>query len=92
MVLMPTRFSGERIAQWLGEDLSPLVVLVCAGALYFSDRAFMTTNGAFFPGAPLDETAHFLTALLLLQGVPPRLRRKIAVPALILATAGNSRR
>ncbi len=43
----------------------------------------MKTNGAFFPGAPLDETAHFLTALLLLQAVPTRLRRKIIVPALI---------
>jgi len=38
-------------------------------------------------GGLLDEVAHFLTALLLLQALPPELRAKIAVPALIGSVA-----
>ncbi len=52
-----------------------------------ADWAFQQSGGSFFPGGPLDETAHLLTALLLLQALPPRWRAKIMVPALIGSVA-----
>ena len=69
------------------EILTPLQVLGCAAILYSADWGFQQSGGSFFPGGPLDETAHLLTALLLLQALPPRWRAKIAVPALIGSVA-----
>jgi inner membrane protein len=80
---MRARFSAGRLA----ENLTPLQVLACAAILYLADWAFQQSGGSFFPGGPLDETAHLLTALLLLQAIPPRLRAKIMIPALIGSVA-----
>jgi inner membrane protein len=84
---MRARLSGGRLAQWLADDLSPLAVLACAALLYFADWAFLKAGSGYFPGGPLDETAHFLTALLLLQGIPSKYRAKIIVAALIASVA-----
>jgi inner membrane protein len=62
-------------------------VLACAGVLLLADWAYQRTGDAFFPGAPLDETAHFLTALLLIQALPAAQRARVAVPALIASVA-----
>ena len=64
---MRARLSPTRLAQRLATPLSPLQVLACAVVLLLADWADQRTSAGFFPGAPLDETAHFLTALLLLQ-------------------------
>jgi inner membrane protein len=84
---MPARSSASSLAQRLAENLTPLQVLGCAALLYFADWAFQKSGGSVFPGGPLDETAHLLTALLLLQAVPPRHRAKIIIPALIGSVA-----
>lgn len=62
-------------------------MLACAAILFAADWAYQRAGDSFFPGAPLDETAHFLTALLLLQALPAKRRRRIAVPALIASVA-----
>ena len=62
-------------------------MLACAALLFLADWARQRTGDAFFPGAPLDETAHFLTALLPLQAVPAAPRARIAVPALVATVA-----
>jgi hypothetical protein len=87
VVAVRARLSPERWAQALRADLSPLEVLVCGAVLFAVDWTYQRTGDAFFPGAPLDETAHFLTALLLLLAVPTGARARIAVPALIGSVA-----
>ena len=57
-----------------GADLSPIQVAVCAAILVAADWAYRQAGDSFFPGGPLDETAHLITALLLLQIVPQRWR------------------
>lgn len=84
---MPTRLSAQRLAQRLGENLSPLQVLACATLLFLADWTFQHSGDSFVPGGPLDETAHFLTVLLLLQTIPAKQRAKIVVPALIASVA-----
>jgi inner membrane protein len=75
------------LAQVLRRDLTPLGLLGCAAVLLAADLAYQHAGDSFFPGAPLDETAHFLTALLLLQMLPTRLRERIAIPALVASVA-----
>ena len=84
---MRARLSESRLAERLGADLTPLQVLTCAALLYLADWAFQRSGSSFFPGGPLDETAHFLTALLLIQAIPAKHRLKIVVPALIASVA-----
>lgn len=84
---MSARLSARRTAERLGDDLSGRSVLICAVVLYFADWAFLRSGRGYFPGGLFDETAHLMTALLLLQGIPPRQREKIAVPALIASVA-----
>jgi inner membrane protein len=65
-----------------------LQVLACAAVLLLADWAYRhVDSSSFFPGAPLDETAHFLTALLLLQLLPAAQRARIAAPALFASVA-----
>jgi LexA-binding, inner membrane-associated putative hydrolase len=84
---MRARLSPGRLAERLGDDLSPLQVLACAAILYFADWAFLHSGGSYFPGGLFDEAAHFVTALLLLQGLPSKYRAKIILPALIASVA-----
>jgi inner membrane protein len=84
---MRAGFSARRLAQVLRRDLTPLGLLGCAAVLLAADLAYQHAGDSFFPGAPLDETAHFLTALLLLQLLPARQRERIAVPALVASVA-----
>ena len=84
---MSARLSVKRLTRRLGEDLSPPLVLACAAVMFLADWAYQGAGDAFFPGAPLDEIAHFMTALLLLQALPARQRAKVAVPALIASVA-----
>lgn len=62
-------------------------MLVCAAIFVVADWADQQAGGSFFPGGLLDEPAHFLTALLLLQALPAGRRRTLAVPALIASVA-----
>lgn len=72
----------------LDRALSPPRVLLCLTILLASDWAYLHTGGnSFFPDGPLDEIAHFLTALLLLQLLPARPRARFAGPALFASVA-----
>ena len=71
----------------LRDPLSPLQLLICAVVLVLSDWASRHAGDSFFPGAPLDETAHFLTALLLLQVASATQRERFARPALLASVA-----
>jgi len=84
---MQVRLSAERLRARLGEDLSPPTVLACAALLFLADWAYQRSGDSVFPSGPLDETAHFLTALLMLQWIPAQHRVKIIVPALIASVA-----
>lgn len=64
-----------------------MALLACAAVFLAADWADQRAGGSFFPGGVLDEPAHFLTALLLLQALPARRRRPLAVPALIASVA-----
>ena len=84
---MRSWLSPKRLAHELRRDLTPLALLGCAVVLLAADTAYQHAGDSFFPGGPLDETAHFLTALLMLQLVPTRWRAGIAVPALFASVA-----
>ncbi len=71
----------------LGAGLTPLQVLACAAVLFLTDWAVQRVGASFLPRGPLDETAHLLTALLLLQGLPTGWRSRFIVPALIGSVA-----
>lgn len=62
-------------------------MLACAAIFVLADWANQHSGSGLFPGDLLDEPAHFLTALLLLQALPARSRRRIAIPALIASVA-----
>jgi membrane-bound metal-dependent hydrolase YbcI (DUF457 family) len=71
----------------LGARLSPPTVAVCALLLLAADWASGRADTSFLPGGPLDALAHLLTALLLLQALPPRYRARLAPPALFASVA-----
>jgi inner membrane protein len=75
------------LARRLRQELTPLQLLGCAAVLLLADAAYQRAGDSFFPGGPLDETAHFLTALLLLQLLPTAWRAAIAIPALVGSVA-----
>jgi inner membrane protein len=81
------RPSLKRLGRALGQDLAPLAIVGCAALLFLADWAYQRAGDSFFPGGPLDEAAHLLTALLLLQALPGGPRARIAVPALIGSVA-----
>ena len=65
-----------------------MAVLACAAILYVADWAFLASGASYFPGGgAFDEAAHFVTALLLLHGLPSKLRAKVILPALIASVA-----
>lgn len=80
---MLSTIQARRLRDRLREDLSPAWVVVCAAVLFAADFGSQRAGGSFLPGGPLDELAHFTTALLLLQAVPQKHRAGLAVPALI---------
>jgi inner membrane protein len=79
--------SLKRLGEALGRDLPAVAILACAALLFLADWGYQRAGDSFFPGGPLDETAHLLTALLLLQVLPGRLRAGITAPALIGSVA-----
>ncbi len=70
-----------------GAELTPPVVALCAAVLLACHFAYQQVGYSYVPGGPLDETAHLLTAVLLLQLLPQRLRTPIAAPALVASVA-----
>ncbi len=48
--------------------------MACAALLIVDDWAYGRAGDSFFPGGPLDEIAHVLTALLILEALPRRVR------------------
>lgn len=60
-----------------------LVALVFTGA----DAAYRATGDAFIPGGPLDETAHLLTALIVLWALGPWICERFMAPALVASVA-----
>jgi inner membrane protein len=77
----------RRAVDVLVENLSPLWIAACMLVLLAADVACQHAGTALLPGGILDEIAHFLTALLLLQALPARLRRELALPALFASVA-----
>jgi inner membrane protein len=79
---------STRLLPRLDRALSPRQILVCLAILLAADWAYLHIGGdSFFPEGPLDEIAHFLTALLLLQWLPARQRARFAGPALFASVA-----
>lgn len=75
-------------APWLDRALSPPLVLICLAILLAADWTYRHVGGdSFFPAGPLDEIAHFFTALLLLQLLPARQRARLGGPALFASVA-----
>lgn len=72
---------------WLSRDLSPLGLLACAAILFCADWAYRRAGTSIFPAAPLDEIAHFLTALMLLALLPGSWRARVIGPALLASVA-----
>jgi len=77
----------HRIARVAGASLNPAAVAACLLLLLAADWASGRAGGSFMPGGPLDAVAHLLTALLLLQALPPRYRRRFALPSLVASVA-----
>jgi inner membrane protein len=48
--------------------------VACAALLIVDDWSYGRAGDSFFPGGPLDEIAHILTALLVLEVLPRRVR------------------
>ncbi len=68
--------------------LSPATLGAATAILFAADWAYERAGDSFFPGGALDETAHFLTMLLILWALGPRFcRPHILVPALIASVA-----
>jgi inner membrane protein len=79
------RGSSARLATVLAAT-RPRVLLVAAG-LVAADTGSHLGGEAFFPGGPLDELAHLLTALLVLWALGRRVCERVMVPALIASVA-----
>lgn len=47
------------------------------------DWAYRQAGDSFFPGGPLDETAHLLTTLIVLWALGPRICERFLIPALV---------
>jgi inner membrane protein len=80
--------SGRRsIRELASANLSAPAIAVCLLLLLVFDWVSERTGPSFLPGGPLDEVAHLLTAVLLLQALPSRARARIALPALVASVA-----
>lgn len=64
------------------------VTLVGAAVLWLAaDWAYRQVGDSTLIGGPLDEAAHFLTALLVLWALGPRMRQRFLIPALVASVA-----
>ena len=63
--------------------LSARTLAAAAVGLVAADWAFRRAGGSVIPGGLLDETAHVLTALIVLWALGPRVWERVAVPALV---------
>ncbi len=64
--------------------LTPARLVAAIAVFTAADWAYMGAGDSLFPGGPLDETAHFLTMLLVLWALGDRFRApRILVPALV---------
>jgi inner membrane protein len=66
---------------------SPRALILAAAGLFLSDWGTQHADGSTFPGAPLDETAHLLTTLLVLWALGPKVSRRFMGPALLASVA-----
>jgi inner membrane protein len=73
-----------RLSQRAIVAISPVQILVAAGVLFGAD-AIYDRLGDTLTGGVFDELAHASTALLCLNLLPARARRRILLPALIAA-------
>ena len=67
--------------------LGPVTLPVAAAVFIGADAAYRTAGDSFIPGGPLDETAHLLTALIVLWALGPRICERFMIPALIASVA-----
>jgi len=82
MAQTPSRQPTPRPATILA--LTPARLAAAVVIFAAADWAYMGAGDSFFPGGALDETAHFLTMLLILWALGDRfLVPRIAVPALV---------
>lgn len=61
--------------------------MLAVAVLFLSDWGTELAGGSTVPGGPLDETAHFLTTLLVLSALGPRVSRRFMAPALVASVA-----
>ena len=67
--------------------LSPASLGLAAVGLLAADWGSHVAGNSLVPGAPLDETAHLLTTLLVLWALSPRASDRFVVPALVASIA-----
>ncbi len=67
--------------------LSAASLAVATVGFVAADWASRRAGSSVFPGAPLDETAHLLTTLLVLWALCPAPGRRFMVPALVASVA-----
>ena len=67
--------------------LSPVALVLAAVALLLADLGDQLVGGATLAGAPLDETAHALTTLLVLWAIGGPLYEQMLAPALVASVA-----
>jgi inner membrane protein len=82
-----TSFARARVSAQRLLALSPAALAAATILLAGSDWAYRVAGDSFFPGGPLDEIAHFLTTLLVLWALGPRVCERFLVPALIASVA-----
>jgi inner membrane protein len=66
---------------------SPRAFVAAVVGLGLADWAFRLAGDSFFPGGPLDETAHLLTALIVLWALGRRACDRFLIPALVASVA-----
>lgn len=81
----PDRRGGARPAKLLA--LSPTTLAIATIVLAAADWGTRLAGNSTFPGGPLDEIAHLMTALLILWALGPRVCKRFLVPALIASVA-----
>lgn len=71
----------------MGIPLSPGTLLAATLGLVAADWGSQLAGSSTVPGGPLDETAHFLTMLLVLWALGKRVPGRLWLPALIASVA-----
>jgi inner membrane protein len=77
----------DRTLSRLRAGLSPWQVAAALVLLAVCDYTYRKTGVSFLPGAPLDETAHLMTAVLILGALPREVRERFLGPALLASVA-----